>query len=142
MLPAWEKPPCPSSLSNPSTITPPARAGARTRRTHADAVDRGERSPFENLREIAKDGLITLGRDGGSLVPQVSVASTLPPRTPPAFSLCSPLDHPFFDAVGRELPAGLADATVGGTTAMAAAYKGGFWVWHRQGGGYPSLRAV
>ena len=31
-------------------------------RTHASAVDRGERSPFENLREIAKDGLITLGR--------------------------------------------------------------------------------
>ena len=46
-------------------------------RTHADAVDRGERSPFENLREIAKDGLITLGRDGGSLVPQVSVAFDL-----------------------------------------------------------------
>ena len=46
-------------------------------RTHANAVDRGERSPFENLREIAKDGLITLGRDGGSLVPQVSVAFDL-----------------------------------------------------------------
>ena len=34
-------------------------------RTNAEAVDRGERSPFETLREIAKDGLITLGRDGG-----------------------------------------------------------------------------
>ena len=32
-------------------------------RTNAEAVDRGERSPFETLREIAKDGLITLGRD-------------------------------------------------------------------------------
>ena len=31
---------------------------------HADAVDAGERSPFENLREIAKDGLLTLGRTG------------------------------------------------------------------------------
>lgn len=26
-------------------------------RTNAEAVDRGERSPFETLREIAKDGL-------------------------------------------------------------------------------------
>ena len=33
--------------------------------------------PLQNLREIAKDGLITLGRDGGSLVPQVSVAFDL-----------------------------------------------------------------
>ena len=31
---------------------------------HADAVDAGERSPFENLREIAKDGLLTLGAPG------------------------------------------------------------------------------
>ena len=94
-------------------------------RTHADAVDRGERSPFENLREIAKDGLITLGRDGGSLVPQVSVAFDLATEdASTAFSLWSHRSTiAFFDAVGRELPAGLADATVSGTTAMAAAYK-------------------
>lgn len=94
-------------------------------RTHADAVDRGERSPFENLREIAKDGLITLGRDGGSLVPQVSVAFDLATEdASTAFSLWAHRSTiAFFDAVGRELPAGLADATVSGTTAMAAAYK-------------------
>ena len=33
-----------NSLSNPSTITP-ARAVLTLARTHADAVDRGERSP-------------------------------------------------------------------------------------------------
>lgn len=94
-------------------------------RTHASAVDRGERSPFENLREIAKDGLITLGRDGGSLVPQVSVAFDLATEdASTAFSLWAHRSTiAFFDAVGRELPEGLADATVSGTTAMAAAYK-------------------
>ena len=45
---------------------------------HADAVDAGERSPFENLREIAKDGLLTLRRTG-SLVPQAAVAYDLAP---------------------------------------------------------------
>mgnify|MGYP003357981564 CR=1 FL=1 len=48
---------------------------------HADAVDAGERSPFENLREIAKDGLLTLGRTG-SLLPQVSVAFDLASQPP------------------------------------------------------------
>ena len=37
---------------------------------HADAVDAGERSPFENLREIAKDGLLTLGRTGSGIYPK------------------------------------------------------------------------
>ena len=94
-------------------------------RTNAEAVDRGERSPFETLREIAKDGLITLGRDGSSLVPQVSVAFDLATEdASTAFSLWAHRSTiAFFDAVGRELPAGLAEATVSGTTAMAAAYK-------------------
>ena len=94
-------------------------------RTNAEAVDRGERSPFETLREIAKDGLITLGRDGGSLVPQVAVAFDLATEdATTAFSLWAHRSTiAFFDAVGRELPEGLANATVSGTTAMAAAYK-------------------
>ena len=91
---------------------------------HADAVDAGERSPFENLREIAKDGLLTLGRTG-SLLPQVSVAFDLASQdATTGFSLWAHRSTiAFFDAVNRELPEGLAEATTSGTTAMAAAYK-------------------
>ena len=91
---------------------------------HADAVDTGERSPFENLREIAKDGLLTLGRTG-SLVPQAAVAYDLASQdASTGFSLWAQLSTiAFFDAVNRELPEGLAEATTSGTTAMAAAYK-------------------
>ena len=91
---------------------------------HADAVDAGERSPFENLREIAKDGLLTLGRTG-SLLPQVSVAFDLASQdATTGFSLWAHRSTiAFFDAVNRELPEGLAEATTSGTSAMAAAYK-------------------
>ena len=91
---------------------------------HADAVDAGERSPFENLREIAKDGLLTLGRTG-SLVPQAAVAYDLASQdASTGFSLWAHRSTiAFFDAVNRELPEGLAEATTSGTTAMAAAYK-------------------
>ena len=91
---------------------------------HADAVDTGERSPFENLREIAKDGLLTLGRTG-SLLPQVSVAFDLASQdATTGFSLWAHRSTiAFFDAVNRELPEGLAEATTSGTSAMAAAYK-------------------
>lgn len=91
---------------------------------HADAVDAGERSPFENLREIAKDGLLTLGRTG-SLVPQTAVAYDLASQdASTGFSLWAHRSTiAFFDAVNRELPEGLAEATTSGTTAMAAAYK-------------------
>ena len=87
---------------------------------HADAVDAGERSPFENLREIAKDGLLTLGRTG-SLLPQVSVAFDLASQdATTGFSLWAHRSTiAFFDAV----PEGLAEATTSGTSAMAAAYK-------------------
>ena len=89
---------------------------------HADAVDAGERSPFENLREIAKDGLLTLGRTG-SLLPQVSVAFDLASQdATTGFSLWAHRSTiAFFDAVNRELPEGLAEATTSGTSAMAAA---------------------
>ena len=91
---------------------------------HADAVDAGERSPFENLREIAKDGLLTLGRTG-SLVPQAAVAYDLASQdASTGFSLWAHRSTiAFFDAVNRELPEGLAEATTSGTSAMAAAYK-------------------
>ena len=91
---------------------------------HADAVDAGERSPFENLREIAKDGLLTLGRTG-SLVPQAAVAYDLASQdASTGFSLWAHRSTiAFFDAVNRDLPEGLAEATTSGTTAMAAAYK-------------------
>ena len=91
---------------------------------HADAVDTGERSPFENLREIAKDGLLTLGRTG-SLVPQAAVAYDLASQdASTGFSLWAHRSTiAFFDAVNRELPEGLAEATTSGTSAMAAAYK-------------------
>jgi len=91
---------------------------------HADAVDAGERSPFENLREIAKDGLLTLGRTG-SLVPQAAVAYDLASQdASTGFSLWAHRSTiAFFDAVNRELPEGLTEATTSGTTAMAAAYK-------------------
>ena len=91
---------------------------------HADAVDAGERSPFENLREIAKNGLLTLGRTG-SLLPQVSVAFDLASQdATTGFSLWAHRSTiAFFDAVNRELPEGLAEATTSGTSAMAAAYK-------------------
>ena len=91
---------------------------------HADAVDAGERSPFENLREIAKDGLLTLGRTS-SLVPQAAVAYDLASQdASTGFSLWAHRSTiAFFDAVNRDLPEGLAEATTSGTTAMAAAYK-------------------
>lgn len=91
---------------------------------HAAAVDAGERSPFETLREIARDGLLTLGRTG-SLVPQAAVAFDLATGcASTGFSLWAHRSTiTFFDAVGRELPDGLASGTVSGTTAMAAAFK-------------------
>lgn len=69
---------------------------------HADAVDAGERSPFENLREIAKDGLLTLGRTG-SLLPQVSVAFDLASQdATTGFSLWAHRSTiAFFDAVNQ-----------------------------------------
>ena len=107
-------------------------------RTHADAVDRGERSPFENLREIAKDGLITLGRDGGSLVPQVSVAFDLATEdASTAFSLWAHRSTiAFFDA--RASP----PRRSGGCDRQrhhrhGGSVQGGFGSGTDQGGGYP-----
>ena len=64
---------------------------------------------------------------GDSLLPQVSVAFDLATAgcAPPAFSLWAHRSTiAFFDAVGRELPEGLAGGhDVSGTSAMAAAYK-------------------
>ena len=98
-------------------------------REAAPEVDTNERSPFETLRELGKEGLLTLGREGehnsSSLLPQVAVAFDLATEcASTAFSLWAHRSTiAFFDAVGRELPAGLAEGTVSGTTAMAAAYK-------------------
>ena len=111
-------------------------------RTHADAVDRGERSPFENLREIAKDGLITLGRDGGSLVPQVSVAFDLATEdASTAFSLWAHRSTiAFFDAVGRELPAWRLRPSAAPPPWRRRTRR--LRVWHRSRWRAPSLRAV
>lgn len=100
---------------------------------HAVAVDKNERSPFEVLRELGAEGLLTLGRgisqgtehNGVSLLPQVAVAFDLATEcASTAFSLWAHRSTiAFFDAVGRPLPEGLAEGNVTGTTAMAAAYK-------------------
>ncbi len=92
---------------------------------HAAAVDADERSPFETLRELAADGgLLTLGREG-SLVPQIAVSFDLATEcASTAFSLWAHRSTvAFFDAVGRELPEGLASGEVTGATAMAGAFK-------------------
>lgn len=91
---------------------------------HASAVDANEHSPFETLRELGKDGLLTLGLEG-SLLPQVSVAFDLATEdAATAFSLWAHRSTiAFFNATTGEVPAGLASGEVSGTTAMAAAFK-------------------
>lgn len=93
-------------------------------REHASAVDKNERSPFQTLRELGKDGLLTLGLEG-SLLPQVSVGFDLATEdASTAFSLWAHRSTiAFFNATTGDVPAGLRDGSVSGTTAMAAAFK-------------------
>lgn len=93
-------------------------------RQHAEEVDQDSYSPYETLRAIAEDGLVTLGRDG-SILQQTAVAFDLATEcTSTAFSLWAHRSTiAFFDAVGKELPQGLVTAETTGTTAMAAAFK-------------------
>lgn len=93
-------------------------------RQHAAAVDAGDRSPFETLRELGQEGLLTLGRTG-SVLPQAAVAFDLATEdTATAFSLWAHrATIAFFDAVGRQLPEGMETGETTGSTAMAAAFK-------------------
>ena len=91
---------------------------------HATEVDEDQRSPFETLKVLGSEGLLTLGREG-SLLPQIAVGFDIATEcAATAFSLWAHRSTiAFFDAVGRELPAGLASGEVTGSTAMAAAFK-------------------
>lgn len=91
---------------------------------YAATVDANERSPFETLRELGKDGLLTLGLEG-SLLPQVAVAFDLATEdASTAFSLWAHRSTvAFFKATTGEIPVGLVSGEVSGTTAMAAAFK-------------------
>ncbi|WP_245826078.1 acyl-CoA dehydrogenase family protein [Kocuria massiliensis] len=90
----------------------------------AASVDADEASPFETLRRLGELGLLTKGRHG-SLLPQAAVIYDLATECmSTAFSLWAHRSTiTFFDAVGRSLPDGLADGSVSGSTAMAAAFK-------------------
>lgn len=90
----------------------------------AQAVDRDEQSPFVTLRRLGERGLLTLGRDG-ALTPQAAVVFDVATKCmATAFSLWVHRSTVlFFDAVGRDLPDGLAEGTVSGTTSMAPAFK-------------------
>lgn len=90
----------------------------------SEAVDQDEDSPFRTLVELGRHGLVATGRTG-SLVPQAAVLFDLATGcTATAFSLWAHRSTiAFFDAVDRELPDGLEDGTVTGSTAMAAAFK-------------------
>lgn len=93
-------------------------------REHAKAVDKNERSPFETLRELGREGLLTLGLEG-SLLPQVAVGFDLATEdASTAFSLWAHRSTiAFFNATTGDVPEGLRDGSVSGTTAMAAAFK-------------------
>ncbi|WP_235503705.1 acyl-CoA dehydrogenase family protein [Curtobacterium sp. S6] len=90
----------------------------------AARVDEDDASPFETLRRLGELGLLTRGREG-SLLPQAAVIYDLATECmSTAFSLWAHRSTiAFFDAVGRPLPEGLADGSVTGSTAMAAAFK-------------------
>ena len=53
----------------PSTITPQREQAPHSPEPTQMLLTAASVLPFENLREIARDGLITLGRDGGSWSP-------------------------------------------------------------------------
>ena len=91
---------------------------------HATAVDQDERNPFETLQALGAEGLLTLGREG-SILPQAAVVFDLATEcTATAFSLWAHRSTiAFFDAVGRELPEGLAAGELTASTAMAPAFK-------------------
>lgn len=93
-------------------------------RENAAATDTDSRSPFETLRQLGNAGLTTLGRTG-SLLPQAAVVFDLATEcTATAFSLWAHRSViAFFDAVGRDLPEGVATAQRTASTAMAAAFK-------------------
>lgn len=93
-------------------------------RENAREVDQDRRSPFETLRQLGAQGLLTLGRTG-SLLPQVAVAFDLATEcASTAFSLWAHrCTIAFFDAVDRKPPEGLETGDVTGTTAMAQAFK-------------------
>ena len=93
-------------------------------REHAEDVDHDKYSPFETLRTLGSQGLLTLGREG-SLLPQVAVGFDLATQcASTAFSLWAHRSTiAFFDALDLPLPDGLATGETTGTTAMAAAFK-------------------
>ncbi len=91
---------------------------------HAQAVDEDRYCPLASLQELAARDLLIQGRQG-SLLPQAALIFDLASKCmATAFSLWA---HraciTFFDTVGKDLPEGLTQASISGSTAMAQAFK-------------------